>query len=96
MLREPGATVTGVDSVTAEAGFAVTVMAAPPAGAAAVNVAVQEEVAGDAIETGLHVNPLSPGWIVTEAPVVEVASTAPVAAAAAPAVSCKAEDESVV
>jgi hypothetical protein len=69
---------------------------APPAGAAAVSVTVQDEVAGAAKETGIQVNPLSPGSIVTVPPVPEVPSIAPVELAAEALAISNWEEESEV
>lgn len=88
VVREPWGTVTGDDIVTAEAGLAVTVTAAPPAGAAPVNVTVQEVLAGAANETGEHAKPFSPGWIVTVPLVVDVINPAPFASAAELPANC--------
>ena len=89
-------TVTDAGKVTAEAGLAVRATVAPPAGAAAVSVIVQEELAGAAKTAGLHVNALSPGSIVTVPPVMDVPRVAPVGPAAEAPVSCNWEEESVV
>jgi hypothetical protein len=95
VLRAACGTVTK-GSVTAEGGFADTVIGAPPAGAAAVRVIVQEDAVGAAKDIGVHVNPLSPGWMVTAPPVVVVTRVVPVASAATPPVSCNWEEESEV
>jgi hypothetical protein len=92
----PWGIVTDAGSVTAEAGLAVKAAAVPPAGAGAVSVIVQEEAAGAAKATGVQVNPLSPGWMVTVPPVAEVPSVEPDESAAELFASCNWEEESVV
>jgi hypothetical protein len=95
-LSEPCGIVTVGGTVTAVAGLADTPITAPPAGAAAVSVRVHTETAGDAMDTGVQVNPLSPGWTVTVPPVLVAANTVPVAVAATLPVSCNADEESEV
>ena len=77
-------------------GLAVKATVAPPAGAAAVNVTVHEELTGAAKAAGLHVNPLSPGSIVTVPPVLDVPRAAPVELAAEVIVVCNWEEEADV
>jgi hypothetical protein len=81
-IEEPEETVTDAGTVAAEVRADVNVIVAPPAGATAVSVMVHTELAGAAKETGTHVNPLSPGSIVTVPPVVEVPNPAPDGSAA--------------
>lgn len=95
-VREPCGTVIDAGNVTAEEGLADRVTFAPPARAAAVNVTVQAELAPAANVTGLHMNPLSPGSMVTVPAEVDVPMVPPEAFAAEMLASRSWEEESVV
>ena len=93
---EPCGTLIDAGTVAADVEADDKFIVAPPAGAAAVSVMVQDELASAAKETGVQVNPLSPDSMVTVPPAVEVPSVAPDELAAELLESCSWEEESEV
>jgi hypothetical protein len=93
---EPAATTTDDGRFTALDGLADKDTAAPPDGAGADKVTVHDDVCGADSVTGLQVNALSPGEIVTVPAVFDVPRLLPVELAAELLASCTSEEVSDV